>query len=540
MKRSNTILIAGLTVIAVAAVFVWRRGSHDRFDQFQHAIVVYDDNTPSWDSNGVSLHDQLKHAISSGNEELVLRLLARRSLPNTPDSQQSDPLVPAAIGDDRLAIARHLLDAGYDIHAKNRNSRTALHLAALYASIDAVEFLFDNAFVQLDASDDYGRTALMLAIEQRRYEITKLLLQKGADPNVLDRARRAAIHLAVSNSDHETVELLLDHGANANVSFRDGGSILKKALEKDNLRIARMLLRAGAQGGLLDGKAVRDAAGSGRSNLIHLLVQAGVELNIPDKKGDSAIVYAVKNRRAGAVKALLDGGVDPDTVDHYGRSVLGQAINCIACVEHLLSAGANINYPGQSVAKYADLAANPPLIWAILSGLTGTVERLLSAGADIDMPDNREGRPPIVHAARAHGMADMIRLLVEHGADPNSKDAGQWPALVQAVAFSDTATVTALIDAGANVNTANWHGWTPLMAAAANGDIAMAKLLLSNGADVDARTRKGWTALSETHHYGHFDLSALLEAAGATDPINPPMRTSKDRGKLEINIKVHD
>ena len=68
----------------------------------------------------------------------------------------------------------------------------------------------------------------------------------------------------------------------------------------------------------------------------------------------------------------------------------------------------------------------------------------------------------------------------------------------------------------------------------------MVKLLLGKGAVINARSRKGWTALSESHHYGHFDLSEMLKSAGAVDPINPPMRTSENRGKLQINVKVVD
>jgi ankyrin repeat protein len=107
----------------------------------------------------------------------------------------------------------------------------------------------------------------------------------------------------------------------------------------------------------------------------------------------------------------------------------------------------------------------------------------------------REGAPVNVHAsdgttplmlATLHGAPDTVRLLLEHGADPNAANNSKATALL--FAAGDLEKVRLLVDAGANVNARSSSGNTPLVAAAAHeGNLNVVKLLLNEGAELHAQ-----------------------------------------------------
>ena len=103
----------------------------------------------------------------------------------------------------------------------------------------------------------------------------------------------------------------------------------------------------------------------------------------------------------------------------------------------------------------------------------------------INDPLDKTGRQPI-HAAAAHGHADLVAWLIDHGADADSP--GLWG-----------------------------HRITALHLAARAGHRGVAEVLLDRGADVMARDRDGRTPLELAKANGHADLADLLGEHGATE-----------------------
>lgn len=484
------------------------------------------------------LQSRLENAVRTGNEELVRHILG--STPQPDRAQRAHPLVLTAVAEMRFAIVQLLVAAGYDLYATDRHGRTALHVAAYDGMAESVAFLLDVGFVQVDAVDRRGQTALNLAVARRRPGIVEQLLAGGADPALADDSGRAPLELAVTKRYDEIVTLLLRHGADTGALFEKGKSTFRRALEKDHLDIAEALAASTKGDVLVDPSALHSLISAGRLGALGLLARAGFNLDQSSSEGHSALAYAVQNQHPYAIQTLLASGADPNSIGRYGRSMLNLSVECRRCLALLVEAGADVNFGGTPLTQHQNLAVYPPLTWAILHRRTASVRALLRAGANVSLADSKNGRAPITQAARMHGMTSMVRLLVEHGADPNAADAGQWPTLLHAVSFSDQSTVRVLLELGAKVNAPNGHGWTPLMSAVANGDVEMMELLMRHGARLNDRSRQGWTALSEAHHYGHFDLTERLEQAGAIDPVNPPMRTAQDRGKITLDVKALD
>jgi ankyrin repeat protein len=116
------------------------------------------------------------------------------------------------------------------------------------------------------------------------------------------------------------------------------------------------------------------------------------------------------------------------------------------------------------------------------------------------------------------GRTDLVKELLEKGADVNAKDKIGWTPLIYAAQGwprEHADTVKFLLDRGADVNARDASGRTPLMYAARAGHVEVVKLLLKKGADVNAMDRTRATAMTWSCRSGHRDIVRLLTGHGA-------------------------
>lgn len=153
-------------------------------------------------SNGLT---PLTAAAYNGNAAIVTDLLAHHADPNTPDNTEKTAILYAA-AKGFTPVVQLLLKAGVDAKAAYGNHLTALMWAAGYADgagIDdaqsVAKLLLDHGAL-LDAADNRGRTALMIAAETGHVEMVDLLLRRGADRNLRDKSGKSAVDLATSEA----------------------------------------------------------------------------------------------------------------------------------------------------------------------------------------------------------------------------------------------------------------------------------------------------------------------------------------------------
>jgi ankyrin repeat protein len=147
-------------------------------------------------------------AAYAGNDVIVEALLAHGADERTPDETGKPPIVYAAAGA-RLDIVKRLLARNIDINARYANDLTLLMWASgpdervpEAQAIKVVSYLLD-AGAHIDDRDVRGRTALMIAAEGSHAEIANLLLARGADPSLRDKAGKRAADLTVLSSLRE-------------------------------------------------------------------------------------------------------------------------------------------------------------------------------------------------------------------------------------------------------------------------------------------------------------------------------------------------
>ena len=150
----------------------------------------FDPNTPN--EKGVA---GILVALQSESSQSAL-LLAKhpKTNLNVQNKAGETPLMLAAINN-QLALAKILIDRGADV---NKPGWTPLHYAATRGHRDMMRLLIDNdAYIDSEASD--GTTPLMLAARFAPPLATKLLLEEGADPTLVDQQNASALDWALKN-----------------------------------------------------------------------------------------------------------------------------------------------------------------------------------------------------------------------------------------------------------------------------------------------------------------------------------------------------
>ena len=267
--------------------------------------------------------------------------------------------------------------------------------------------------------------------------------------------------------------------------------------------------------------ALMSAALLGEMERAKILLQAGANPNIHTGNEGSALCEAVRAGNLGIAKLLLQSGIDPKSIDTSRALMLAVDRGNTALVDALLQGGAN---PNSRVTTLGEANQHLVLRIAALSGRVAIVKRLVQAGADPNLLD------PDIHpillstligsavsAIRpgeiAPGQAEVARILVAHGANPNGRSRHNGTSvLTAAVAKGPIDLVQMLIRKGASVNTPGAYEQTALMFAAERGSLAITKLLLDNQANVNTvqRSVKSRTALYYAVKQGSLEVVKLI------------------------------
>ncbi len=219
------------------------------------------------------------------------------------------------------------------------------------------------------------------------------------------------------------------------------------------------------------------------------------------------LFLAIDHRDTSAVKALIEKGADPNSLNglEFRPLYIAVASHQPDVVDALLKAGAKPD---------AQSLYGTPLTFAALTGNDAAVDKLLNLGANPNFL-RADGNSVLMMGAYT-GNPLVISKLLEHKANIDSRNYAKATALSYACREGNAAAAKLLLDAGADVDPSDCLSQTPLMLAAQTGRADLVPMLLAHGASVNARDASGETPLILAAKYGDFpDVVRSLLNAGA-------------------------
>lgn len=198
----------------------------------------------------------------------------------------------------------------------------------------------------------------------------------------------------------------------------------------------------------------------------------------------------------------------------------------------------------QPPKRWGYLTENPPLCLCAVHGYVEGVKFLLDRGADTEAEGEwyafgvfAWGTITALHCASANGHLEIVRLLLENGANVNAPD--RHTALGLAVKHGYREIVHLLLENGADTNVIQDYGsGTVLQLASCRGDIEIVHFLLEKGADVNTTSNRKYSTLQQASRDGYHAIVRLLLEKGADINIDgvygSALHLASKNGHLEI------
>lgn len=239
------------------------------------------------------------------------------------------------------------------------------------------------------------------------------------------------------------------------------------------------------------------------------LLREGVDIDETNEKGETSLYIALKMGHEELVELLLEKDADVTISTNKGATILGIASDrsTAEIVEKILTKGADVN---ESMGAISYMAA------AAYSGNMDVMRVLMEHGADINLQP--EGGPSALHTALLGGNESFVRRQMQ---EEGIEDIDEKIRKRESLKDQNLSAIKYLLAQGADVNKAIENGNTPLHMAVLFNNIELAKLFIEHDANVNAElTREmagGFTPLHLAAQTGYMELAELLLDNGA-DP----------------------
>jgi ankyrin repeat protein len=291
----------------------------------------------------------------------------------------------AAVLNDRTAL-RAALDSGTPVDSREplppmmfRYARTPLLIAAEAGNIGAVRLLLDRGanvnLLSFSLRRQNGLTALSplsVAVGRRHLEVARLLLARGADVN-LKGSQGVGPLTGAAGMLPPLVPELLRRGADVNA---EGGAPLCQAILHEQQAIVTLLVARGARVQGKPGTAALGAALRSMPQLVPMLLSKGADARGAERNYNSLIRLAVYYGRGDQIPLLIHAGANVNTRDFFDTALMEAIIHKPGLVKLLLDAGADPNAPNKQ--------GMTPLMVAAEIGDAGAARLLLAHGATAD------------------------------------------------------------------------------------------------------------------------------------------------------------
>ena len=447
-----------------------------------------------------ALKRALVAATRCGNERIT-KILLENGVDAKKSTNKNYLPITLAAASGNLTVVKLLVEYGAEMGKSVRSSWCAMDFAASNGHLEIMQFIGINEQALRRTTKD-GCTILHRAAEGGHDKVVRYLIDKGADLAATDGERRTPLIWAMKdNPDNiRVMETILSYESALGVTT-DRELALNAAIFSNSIRLVKMLLDHGAKvtGTSWDVPPPVVAAVYSQCSLdiIELLIRHGADVSAPDYKLKSPLFMAAYLGRIETIRFLLDKGADKTAPDKDGRVPLHmaarnghlEAVGLLLC-DDIYSKAAHDSESAQfpedrAKVDVADDEGITPLMTAVMSipkgeqlaiaGHAKFIKYFLEKGADSNGNQGYRGDPPL-HVASGKGKVDIVKLLINHGANIDRKARNNVTALHVAAQAGHVEIVGLLLQKGAKLKKTS-SGETALNWANENGKFQVAKLL---------------------------------------------------------------
>jgi serine/threonine-protein phosphatase 6 regulatory ankyrin repeat subunit B len=488
---------------------------------------------------GIRENQEYIRAAGQGDVDKVRELLNAGVDVDVKVTQYEITALMAAAADGNIEMMELLFSAGANVNIKSSTRESVLGVAVRERKPESVKFLLRNGArikslrssspatyrgMQIPQHNEVA-DALILAVHRDDVELLEMLLGAGADVDAgkLPGGRTALMETAYYGNG-SMVELLLKKGAAVNLEDEKGKTAFtyalypnKKKLRADYPVILGLLLEFGAKPvGTAAGDSLALAISAYGMPLLGILVEHGVDVNVPTKGGEYALTLAVKENSVEMSRYLIEQGADLENRDRKeGKTAIFYSLKNPELFWLLAENHASFNVKDNRGFSLIGLSFSQPdtdvikaiinsgsvleevrangniLVAAVSKNMPEIVELLIRQGADIEFQSHGYYKATSLQLAFIKKHKEIALVLINAGADISHTKAGTAPFLIQATKSNNIDVIKALLKAGTDVNEA-YSGSTALYAAlmttftASGMNIEIVELLLARGARGDA------------------------------------------------------
>jgi ankyrin repeat protein len=249
----------------------------------------------------------------------------------------------------------------------------------------------------VNTKDNFSKSPLTYAASKGHEMIVDFLVGKGADVNAQDDSGWTPLHHAASNGHTETAKILIGQVANINKRELSGKTVLFYAVRSGNIQIVKDLIDKGADINAKDRigfTPLMEACECGRTAIAKILIENGADVDAKQVSGSTPLQMAAYNLHPDTVKLLIDNNANINTTNKQGKSILIDLVS--------------------ASSKDREGTSDISIATKIQSDIVQMVKLLLENGADPNIKDSK-GRSALMEA-RKNEYSEIAELLKQSGA----------------------------------------------------------------------------------------------------------------------------
>lgn len=171
---------------------------------------------------------------------------------DAPDQFLFTPLL-RAVQQYSLEMVKLLVDSGADVNVSEREGWTPLSLSIHHRNEPVALYLLNETNANIESHDIWEYTPFLWSVRCRMKDVTRKLIDRGANVNAKTNTQETAVHLATFHKSVGMLEMLLElNTIDVNAANYDGWQALRSALRIGDSKAVRLLLDHGAESNTLD------------------------------------------------------------------------------------------------------------------------------------------------------------------------------------------------------------------------------------------------------------------------------------------------